>query len=203
MKKYLVICLSVMLLVSVLMIPASAAGELILFSSDDGLMYLAEQAFSPGDYTISFEYIAPDGNSDIVESKVFTVPESYFLFSSDGIDVFGAEVQINFEHSLFNSTNTFTFMSLADKFVLCPLSVDELESEVVPVISTSVYALKPVAKTPSFVENVTTDVSTVFSGALGMVKKVAEVFTSNPILYLPIVIGLCGIGVAFYKRLRQ
>lgn len=47
------------------------------------------------------------------------------------------------------------------------------------------------------------DVSTVFTASIGMVGRVAEVFTSYPILYLPIVIGLCGIGVAFFNRIKQ
>ena len=47
------------------------------------------------------------------------------------------------------------------------------------------------------------DIGGVFSGAIDMVGTVAETVVSNPILYLPIVIGLCGIGVAFFKRLKQ
>lgn len=47
------------------------------------------------------------------------------------------------------------------------------------------------------------DVSTVFDAFIGMVGTVADVFTSYPILYLPIVIGLCGIGIAFYRRFKQ
>lgn len=47
------------------------------------------------------------------------------------------------------------------------------------------------------------DVGDVFEAAIGMVGTVAETVTSNPILYLPIIIGLCGIGVAFFNRLKQ
>lgn len=47
------------------------------------------------------------------------------------------------------------------------------------------------------------DTATVFGSAISMVGSVASTFASYPILYLPIVIGLCGIGVAFYKRMRQ
>ena len=47
------------------------------------------------------------------------------------------------------------------------------------------------------------DVGSVFEGAIEMVGTVANTVTSNPILYLPIIIGLCGIGVAFFNRLKQ
>lgn len=53
------------------------------------------------------------------------------------------------------------------------------------------------------VESLMTDVTSVFTSAIGMVGKVAETVVANPILYLPIVIGLCGIGVAFFNRLKQ
>lgn len=53
------------------------------------------------------------------------------------------------------------------------------------------------------VSSLMADVSTVFSKAIEMVGTVAETVVSNPILYLPIVIGLCGIGVAFFNRLKQ
>ena len=47
------------------------------------------------------------------------------------------------------------------------------------------------------------DVSTVFAKAIEMVGTVATTVVSHPILYLPIVIGLCGIGVAFFNRMKQ
>lgn len=47
------------------------------------------------------------------------------------------------------------------------------------------------------------DVGSVFESAIGMVGTVAETVVSHPILYLPIIIGLCGIGVAFFNRLKQ
>lgn len=53
------------------------------------------------------------------------------------------------------------------------------------------------------VESLMTDVTSVFTSAIGMVGTVAETVVANPILYLPIVIGLCGIGVAFFNRLKQ
>ena len=53
------------------------------------------------------------------------------------------------------------------------------------------------------VASLMSDVQAVFTSAIGMVSTVAETVTSNPILYLPIVIGLCGIGVAFFNRLKQ
>lgn len=53
------------------------------------------------------------------------------------------------------------------------------------------------------VASLMSDVQSVFTSAIGMVGTVAETVTSNPILYLPIVIGLCGIGVAFFNRLKQ
>lgn len=53
------------------------------------------------------------------------------------------------------------------------------------------------------VESLMTDVTSVFTSAIAMVGEVAETVVSNPILYLPIVIGLCGIGVAFFNRLKQ
>ena len=53
------------------------------------------------------------------------------------------------------------------------------------------------------VESLMTDVTSVFTSAIGMVGTVAETVVANPILYLPIVIGLCGIGIAFFTRLKQ
>jgi hypothetical protein len=53
------------------------------------------------------------------------------------------------------------------------------------------------------VSSLMTDVGSVFEAAIDMVGTVAQTVVSNPILYLPIVIGLCGIGVAFFNRLKQ
>lgn len=53
------------------------------------------------------------------------------------------------------------------------------------------------------ISSLMTDVGSVFQSAIGMVGDVADTVTSNPILYLPIIIGLCGIGVAFFNRLKQ
>lgn len=53
------------------------------------------------------------------------------------------------------------------------------------------------------VASLMTDVQSVFTSAINMVGTVAETVVSHPILYLPIVIGLCGIGVAFFNRLKQ
>lgn len=53
------------------------------------------------------------------------------------------------------------------------------------------------------VSSLMADVATVFEKAIEMVGTVAETVVANPILYLPIVIGLCGIGVAFFNRLKQ
>lgn len=53
------------------------------------------------------------------------------------------------------------------------------------------------------IETLMNDVASVFESAIGMVGTVAETVVSNPILYLPIIIGLCGIGVAFFNRLKQ
>lgn len=53
------------------------------------------------------------------------------------------------------------------------------------------------------ISSLMTDVTSVFTSAISMVGKVAETVVANPILYLPIVIGLCGIGVAFFNRLKQ
>lgn len=53
------------------------------------------------------------------------------------------------------------------------------------------------------VTSLMTDVTSVFTSAIGMVGTVAETVVANPILYLPIVIGLCGIGIAFFNRLKQ
>ena len=47
------------------------------------------------------------------------------------------------------------------------------------------------------------DTTSVFGSAISMVGSVARTVTSNPILFLPIVISLCGIGVAFFRRLKQ
>ena len=47
------------------------------------------------------------------------------------------------------------------------------------------------------------DVTSVFNSAMNMVGSIATTVISHPILYLPIVIGLCGIGVAFFNRLKQ
>ena len=47
------------------------------------------------------------------------------------------------------------------------------------------------------------DVTSVFESAIEMVGTVATTVISHPILYLPIIIGLCGIGVAFFNRLKQ
>ena len=47
------------------------------------------------------------------------------------------------------------------------------------------------------------DVNTVFTKGMGMVGSVVETVVSYPILYLSIVIGLCGIGVALFNCLKQ
>lgn len=43
----------------------------------------------------------------------------------------------------------------------------------------------------------------IFSPAMEMAGTVAQTLGSKPILFLPIIIGLCGIGVAFFNRLKQ
>ena len=48
-----------------------------------------------------------------------------------------------------------------------------------------------------------TEVGTVFTKAIEMVGTVAETVTSTPILLLPVIIGLCGIGIGFFNRLKQ
>ena len=48
-----------------------------------------------------------------------------------------------------------------------------------------------------------TDVATVASKALEMVGTVATTVVSNPILYLPVIVGLSGIGIGFFNRLRH
>lgn len=53
------------------------------------------------------------------------------------------------------------------------------------------------------VSSLMTDAASVFEAAIEMVGTVATTVTSHPILYLPIIIGLCGIGVAFFNRLKQ
>ena len=52
---------------------------------------------------------------------------------------------------------------------------------------------------PSLMDNI----KSVFTSSLGMVGTAASTVAKQPILYLPIVIGLCGIGIAFYRRLKQ
>ena len=56
---------------------------------------------------------------------------------------------------------------------------------------------------PMTTSSLVNDTTTVFGSAIGMVGSVVSTVASNPILYLPIVIGLCGIGVAFFRRLKQ
>lgn len=46
------------------------------------------------------------------------------------------------------------------------------------------------------------NVTAVFTSAIDMVGTVADTVTSNPILLAPIVLGLAGIGIAFFKKLR-
>lgn len=46
-----------------------------------------------------------------------------------------------------------------------------------------------------------TDVTSVFTSAIGMVGKVATTITSNPLLLVLSIVPLCGIGVGFFKRL--
>ena len=54
-----------------------------------------------------------------------------------------------------------------------------------------------------FTKSILSDVSTIFNSAINMVGTVATTVVSHPILYLPIIVGLCGIGVAFFNRLKQ
>ena len=54
-----------------------------------------------------------------------------------------------------------------------------------------------------FTADVVNDTGNVFTAAIGMVGTVASTVASYPILFLPIVIGLCGIGVAFFRRIKQ
>lgn len=46
-------------------------------------------------------------------------------------------------------------------------------------------------------------VGEVFEAAIGMVGTVASTVVSHPILFLGTIIGLCGIGVAFFNRLKR
>ena len=47
------------------------------------------------------------------------------------------------------------------------------------------------------------DVNTIFTYALDMVDNVADKIVESPILLLPVIIGLCGIGIGFFNRLKQ
>ena len=47
------------------------------------------------------------------------------------------------------------------------------------------------------------NVSSVFEAGIGMVGTVAETVVTNPILLAPIVIGLAGIGIGFFNRLKH
>lgn len=47
------------------------------------------------------------------------------------------------------------------------------------------------------------NVGTVFEAGIGMVGTVAQTVVTNPILLAPIVIGLAGIGIGFFNRLKH
>ena len=69
---------------------------------------------------------------------------------------------------------------------------------------TSIHVAVSVAyNDPMTIGSLMDDTTTVFGSAIGMVGTVVKTVVSNPILYLPIVIGLCGIGVGFFRRLKQ
>lgn len=53
------------------------------------------------------------------------------------------------------------------------------------------------------VASVLADVGTVFTKATEMVGDVAETVASNPILLLPVLIGLAGVGISFFNQLRN
>lgn len=83
-------------------------------------------------------------------------------------------------------------LSLTDSaiFLLLPYEADSVIVSIQPCESLTVATLMD-------------DVGSVFTSGIAMVVKVVEAVTINPILYLPIVIGLCGIGIAFFKRMKQ
>ena len=57
------------------------------------------------------------------------------------------------------------------------------------------------AGTAVTVSSLLTDVTSVFTSAIGMVGRVATTITGNPLLLVFAILPLCGIGVGFFKRL--
>jgi hypothetical protein len=69
---------------------------------------------------------------------------------------------------------------------------------------TSIHVAVSVAyNEPMTIGSLMDDTTTVSGSAFSMVGTVVKTVASNPILYLPIVIGLCGIGAGFFRRLKQ
>ena len=164
--------------------------------------------FADGKYTAEFQSdgfkITKEGSECYVTFGSETVVLHWWLYSGD---LYTRAYCIGNPFLLDGELN-----DSGDAFVLCLNPSDS--SKCLFVCTPSFYAdnisgtidrgfLMSFSVSKSLAASLLDDTSTVFGSAIGMVGTVANTFASYPILYLPIVIGLCGIGVAFFKRMRQ
>lgn len=55
--------------------------------------------------------------------------------------------------------------------------------------------------TTSTMQNLMTNVTTMFTSVMTMMGDVVQTVTDNPLLLMYAILPLCGIGVGFFKRL--
>ena len=201
-------------LVFALTVPAFAAGEV---SSVPGYIYMFGHTFSVDDFVFDGEkYVIqnfrPSGVSlaeaDIclvsfgddhfelpwmhyssdVYSNLYFIGNISLLDSSEQDNGYGFLFGLNWAEKskcffIFTASfyNTHFISNGASEFTIS-FSVPEVDSTVSSIMDGS---------------------TTVFQSAMSMVGSVASAIFCSPILYLPIVIGLCGLGISFFRRLKQ
>jgi hypothetical protein len=195
--------------------PAFAAGNVV---NTDGFIFVGTQTLYEENFTYDGTYYScnfyPDGfkaNQDgdtcvvTIGSETFTSHFLGYRGSADDLTKLGYLVgnpALLGEGHEDNGEPFVFLLNSTDKNKCLFVCTSEIYAEQVSgtgSVGISIVLSAPVRYVPTIMEQVTS----VFNSGIGMVGSVAGVVVGNPILFLPIVIGLCGIGVAFFNRLKQ
>lgn len=209
-RRTLSVTLCVLLLCS-FTVPAFAA------SDDLGFQYVFEQDFTFSDFTaagVSGWYKIPLN----VAASAEQIKADHVKFSIDGYSystTFKTATRANTFHYIGNGYAFYGFGTATDDpyfLTICPSDPSQnalyLRSDLFSPLfagdNSKVHVAVSVAyndlfATGDFLDNVTT----VFASAMGMVATAARTVISHPILLAPLVIGLAGIAIVFYRRLKN
>lgn len=194
-----------------LSVPAFAA------SDDLGFQYVFEQDFTFSGFTAVKDATWYKIPLDVVATAE-QVKADHVKFSIDGysyLSTFKTATRSNTFHYIGNAYTFYGVGTATDDpylLIICPSDPSQnalyLRSDLFGPLfagdNSKVHVAVSVAyndlfATGDFLDNVTA----VFASAMGMVATVARTVISQPILLAPLVIGLAGIAIVFYRRLKN